>query len=51
MPRLIRLYKDYEDNIPLGRIANFNNNFNTDLVLKPNSQIALQSIAIDSVDS
>ena len=51
MPRLIRLYKDYEDNIPLGRIANFNNNFNTDLVLKPNSQVALQSIAIDSVDS
>ena len=51
MPRLIRLYKDYEDNVPLGRIANFNNNFNTDLVLKPNSQVALQSIAIDSVDS
>ena len=48
--RLIRLYKDYEANIPLGRIANFNNNFQSDLVLAPNSQIALQSIAIDTVD-
>ena len=48
--RLIRLYKDYEANIPLGRIANFNNNFQSDLVLAPNSQIALQSVAIDTVD-
>ena len=50
MPRLLRLYKDYDENVPLGRVANFNNNFNTDLVLKPNSQIALQNIAIDTVD-
>ena len=48
--RLIRLYKDYEANIPLGRVANFNNNFQSDLLLPPNSQIALQSIAIDTVD-
>jgi len=48
--RLIRLYKDYEANVPLGSIANFNNNFQADIVLKPNSQLALQSIAIDTVD-
>ena len=50
MPRLIRLYKDYNEGVPLGRIANFNNNFNSDLVLKPDSQIALQNISIDTVD-
>jgi len=48
--RLIRLYKDYNPTIPDGNIANFNNNFQADIVLKPNSQIALLNIAIDKVN-
>ena len=48
--RLIRLYKDYNSAIPDGQIANFNNNFQADIVLKPNSQIALLNIAIDKVN-
>ncbi len=48
--RLIRLYKDYNNQIPDGTVANFNNNFQADIVLKPNSQIALLNIAIDKVN-
>ena len=48
--RLIRLYKDYNTQIPDGTVANFNNNFQADIVLKPNSQIALLNIAIDKVN-
>ena len=48
--RLIRLYKDYNNQIPDGTVANFNNNFQSDIVLKPNSQIALLNIAIDKVN-
>ena len=48
--RLIRLYKDYNTQIPDGTVANFNNNFQADILLKPNSQIALLNIAIDKVN-
>lgn len=51
--KLIRLFQKYDNSVPGGdgNYAYFNNNFQADIVLKPDSQIALQSVAIDSIDS
>ena len=47
--KLIRLYKEFEGSID-GNTALFDNNFQGDLVLEPQSQIALHNIAIDSIN-
>lgn len=47
--KLIRLYKKFENTLD-GNTALFDNNFQTDLVLPPKSKIALQNLAIDTIN-
>ena len=48
--KLVRLFKDYDGTTSIGKEANFNNNFQAELVLAPQSQIALLNVAIDTIN-
>ena len=48
--KLVRLFKDYDGTTTIGKEANFNNNFQAELVLAPQSQIALLNVAIDTIN-
>lgn len=48
--KLVRLFKDYDATTTIGKEANFNNNFQAELVLAPQSQIALLNVAIDTIN-
>jgi len=48
--KLVRLFKDYDGTTTIGKEANFNNNFQAELVLAPQSQVALLNVAIDTIN-